>query len=358
MQLLVGDRLGRLEQQVGRRLEAVLHRHQRVRVLGDRGFADQAGDEMRLRRDLQRVAQAGDLHRDEVLHQLAGALHRVLALHHDVEVEVVDQRDQQVGELLVRAEHLGQAFRLVLARARLEIRELDQVAHLLLQRLELAAGRNLAELLFGAPRRGDEAVLQHRQDAGRGGERAGGQQPGHQIGLGADLDHRLHHLHAALDQRAHRDVAALADVLGGGDDLEIAVVHDRGELVADLAVHLVQRVEARIELVANVGAIGDDRFQRLEIFLQLLRHRLGGGKAVRLALSDAQPVHDRIEIARAGGDLARDLAAVVRGLRRHIARGGGRNLARGDREAQRIGHGRHFAARHALQSRARSRKTT
>ena len=78
-----------------------------VGVLGDRGLADQAGDEMGLRRDLQRVAQAGDLHRDQVLDHLAGALHRVLALHHDVEVEVVDQADQQVGELLVGAEHLA-----------------------------------------------------------------------------------------------------------------------------------------------------------------------------------------------------------------------------------------------------------
>ena len=78
-----------------------------------------------------------------------------------------------------------------------------------------------------------------------------GEQAGHQVGLGADLDHRLHHLHAALDQRAHRDVAALADVLGGGHHLEIAVVDDRGELVADLVVRPVQRGEPRIEAVAD-----------------------------------------------------------------------------------------------------------
>ena len=139
----------------------------------------------------------------------------------------------------------------------------------------MLAGGNLGELLFGAARRGGEAVLQHRQDAGRGGERAGGEQAGDQIGLGADLDHRLHHLHAALDQRAHRDVAALADVLGGGDDLEIAVVDDRRELVADLVVRAMQRGEPRIEAVADFGALGDRLLERLEVFLQPLRHRLG-----------------------------------------------------------------------------------
>ena len=183
---------------------------------------------MGLRGDFERAAQAGDLHRHEVLDQLAGALHGVLALHHDVEVEIVDQADQQVGELLVRAEHVVQARVLVAGGGmRLEVGELDQRAHALLQRLELGAGRQLGELLLGAPRRGGEAVFQHRQDAGRGGERARGEQAGDQVGLGADLDHRLHHLHAALDQRAHRDVAALADVLRGGDHLEIGIVHDR-----------------------------------------------------------------------------------------------------------------------------------
>ena len=86
------------------------------RVLRDGGFAQQAGDEMGLRGDFERVAQAGDLHRDQVLHQLAHPLHGVFALHHDVEVEVVDQADQQIVEFLMRAENVGETRHLVLAR--------------------------------------------------------------------------------------------------------------------------------------------------------------------------------------------------------------------------------------------------
>ena len=126
LDLLVGEALRGLGDQVGGGLEAVLHRHQRGGVLGDHRFAEQAGDEVGLRRDFERAAQAGDLHRHEVLHQLAGALHGVLALHHDVEVEVVDQADQQVGELLVRAEHVVQPLLVVAAVARLEVRELGE----------------------------------------------------------------------------------------------------------------------------------------------------------------------------------------------------------------------------------------
>ena len=116
LDLVVGQRLGGLGEQVGRGLEAVLHRHQRGGVLGDDGFAQQAGHQMGLRGDFERAAQPRDLHRHEVLDQLAGALHRFFALHHDVEVEVVDQSDQQIVELLMRAEHVGQALHLVLAR--------------------------------------------------------------------------------------------------------------------------------------------------------------------------------------------------------------------------------------------------
>ena len=41
---------------------------------------------MRLGRNFERTAQSGDLHCHEILHQLAAAFDRVLALHHDVEV--------------------------------------------------------------------------------------------------------------------------------------------------------------------------------------------------------------------------------------------------------------------------------
>ena len=178
----------------------------------------------------------------------------------------------------------------------------------------------------------------------------GGEQAGDQIGLRADLDHRLHHLHAALDQRAHRDVAALADVLRGGDHLEIAVVHDRRELVADPVVRAVQRGEPRVEAVADFRAVRDRLLQRLEVFLQALRHRLGDGEAAAVALADAQPVHDGVEVARAARDLRGDQLAVVGALRRDVARSGGRDFAGGDRQPQCIGHHRHFAGRDALEA--------
>ena len=275
LDLLAGDCLGGPGEQVGRGLEAVLQRHQGDRILRDGGFAQEARDQMGLRGDFERAAQACDLHRDEVLHQLAHPLHGVFALHHDVEIEVVDQPDQQIVEFLMCTENEGETRHLVLAVTRLEVHEVDEIAHAGLERLELLAGRHLGELPLGAARGRHEAVLQHRQDAGRGGQRARGEQPGEQIGLGADRDHRLHHLHAALDQRAHGDVAALADILGGGDHLEIAVVDDRGELVADLVVCGVQRGEPRIERVADFGALRDRLLERLEVFLQPLRHRLG-----------------------------------------------------------------------------------
>ncbi len=79
-------------QQLGRRaVEAVLHGREHADFARDRAFAEQAGDEVRLRRDLERVAQARDLLVDQFLHHLARTLHRVLALHHQIEVEVVDQ---------------------------------------------------------------------------------------------------------------------------------------------------------------------------------------------------------------------------------------------------------------------------
>ena len=311
---------------------------------------------MGLRGDFERAAQACDLHRDEVLHQLAHPLHGVFALHHDVEVEVVDQPDQQIVEFLMCTENEGETRHLVLAVTRLEVHEVDEIAHAGLERLEFLAGRHLGELPLGAARGRHEAVLQHRQDAGRGSERARGEQPGEQIGLGADRDHRLHHLHAALDQRAHGDVATLADILRGGDHLEVAVVDDRGELVADLVVCGVQRGEPCIERVANFGALRDRLLERLEVFLEPLRHRLGDGKAAGVALSDAQPVHDGIEIARTARDLRGDQLAVVGALGRHIARGRGGNLARGGREAQRVGHRRHFAGRDALEAALRLRE--
>jgi len=152
---------------IGGRLEAVLQRHQRCGVLRDRRFADQAGEQVALRRDLQRIAQSRDLVRHQILDQLARALHRLFALHHDVEVEVVDQADQQVGELFMRAEHLGEALHLALAAARLEIGQLRKLPYPLLQRLELGAGRKLRELLLGAAGGGRETVFEHRQDAGR-----------------------------------------------------------------------------------------------------------------------------------------------------------------------------------------------
>ncbi len=239
----------------------------------------------------------------------------------------------EIVELLVRAKHLPQALGIVALFARLEVGKLGQPAYFFLQRLELGTRRKLCELLFGAPRRGRETVLQKRKDARLIGERAGGEQAGDQIGLGGHLDHRLHHLHAALHQIAHRDVAALADVFGGGDDLEIAVVDDRRQLLADRAVDLVQRFEARGELVAEIGALGDRLLQGLEVFLQLLCHRLGDGKAGGIALSDAQPVHDLVELARARRDLRGDQLAVVGGLGRYIARGRGRDFARSHRHA-------------------------
>ena len=96
---------------------------------------------MRLCRDLERMAQAGDLHRDEIFHHFAGAFHSVFALHHHVEVEIVDQADQQIGQLLVRAEYLGEALHFTLAFARLEIGELGEAKHFFFQRLELVQRR-------------------------------------------------------------------------------------------------------------------------------------------------------------------------------------------------------------------------
>ena len=196
---------------------------------------------MGLRGDFERVAQARDLHRDEVLHHLAGALDGVLALHHDVEIQVVDQADQQVGQRLVRAEHRREPRHAVGFVPRVL-----KLASLTRPRTRSFSGSNLAPAgslasCFSARR----AAAAKRSSSsarmpGDAGERAGGEQAGHQVGLGADLDHRLHHLQA-LHQGAHRDVAALPDVLGGGHDLEIAVVDDRRELVADLVVGPVQR---------------------------------------------------------------------------------------------------------------------
>ena len=89
---------------------------------------------MGLRGDFERAAQACDLHRDEVLHQLAHPLHGVFALHHDVEVEVVDQSDQQIVEFLMCTENEGETRHLVLAVTRLEVHEVDEIAHAGLER--------------------------------------------------------------------------------------------------------------------------------------------------------------------------------------------------------------------------------
>src|SRR6267378_2047046 len=168
--------------------------------------------------------------------------------------------------------------------------------------------------------------------------------------LDARLD-ALHKVHTKISDKLTPIVDdSYFDVLPGGDDVEIGIVDDRGKLVADFRVHLVQRVKARIELVAQRRALGDHALERLEIVLQALRHRFGDREAAALALSDAQPVHDLVEVARARGDLRGDQAAVVRSPGRHEARRRGGDFAGSDREAQRVGHHRHFAARYARET--------
>ena len=62
-------------------------------------------------------------------------------------------------------------------------------------------------------------------------------------------------------------------------------------------------------------ALGDGALQRLEVLLQALRHRLRDREAGGVALADAQPVHDLVELARAVRDLRADQLAVDRTLR-------------------------------------------
>ena len=139
---------------IRQRPEAVLERHQHGGVLGDGGFAEHAGDEMGLRRDLERVAQSGNLVRYEVLDHLARALDRVLALHHEIEIEVVDERDQHAGQAFMRAEHFLQPRHVALAGGRsLEIGELDQRGNSLLETVELGPLGKLGELLLCAAAR-------------------------------------------------------------------------------------------------------------------------------------------------------------------------------------------------------------
>ena len=187
----------------------------------------------------------------------------------------------------------------------------------------------------------------------------GGEQAGHQVGLGADLDHRLHHLQAALDQRAHDDVAALADVLGGGDHVEIGIVDDRRELVADLArapcaAHRAAPRACRCSAVRSEIASSSA--------LRLSFRRCDIASTSRRPAAVACPTRSRsmisVEVARAGRDLAGDRAAVVRGLGADEARGRRRDLARRDREPQRVGHHRHFVARHALEAALGRPRTT
>ena len=92
---------GCLGEEVGRGLEAVLHRHQRRRILRDSDSLNRLVTRWVCTSHFERAAQACDLHRDEVLDQLAHPLHGVFALVRDVEVEVVDQSDRRISELVV-----------------------------------------------------------------------------------------------------------------------------------------------------------------------------------------------------------------------------------------------------------------
>ena len=84
------------------------------RVLGDRAFADQARDQMGLDLQFQRIAKIDELVVDQLPDQRAGALDRLLAFHHRIEIEIVDQGDQDLGQAFMGAKHVLQTGGLVI----------------------------------------------------------------------------------------------------------------------------------------------------------------------------------------------------------------------------------------------------
>jgi hypothetical protein len=88
-----------------RRFEPILDRHQHRRLPGDRRLADQAGDEMRLRRDLQDVSQFVDLLGQRALDDLVGGFSGIFRAGDHVEIGVIDNRVELFADFSVNLVH-------------------------------------------------------------------------------------------------------------------------------------------------------------------------------------------------------------------------------------------------------------
>src|SRR5262249_40621127 len=140
---------------------------------------DQTGDEMSLGCDLERIAQSGNLIDNEILDDLARPLYRIFALHHEIEIEIVDERDQNTGQAFMDAKYTLQARHLAFAASPiLEIGKLDQRGGPVPQTVELGLLGKFGELLLRAACCRREAVLQEHEDRFRRGERACRKEPG------------------------------------------------------------------------------------------------------------------------------------------------------------------------------------
>lgn len=170
----IGDRLpdllvvkGRrqLDERIRRGLEFFLERNQHGGILGHRRFVEHAGDKMGLGRNVERIAQRGNLIRHQILDHLARLLDRIIALGHQVEIEIVDERDQYAGQAFMHTEHILQACHIFVAGGSgLEIGQLHDLGDALPQIVEFLILGELGEPALHAKRGGGEPVLQQCED--------------------------------------------------------------------------------------------------------------------------------------------------------------------------------------------------